>query len=115
MRHFEADLELARQDNEDLEEAKENLEKELAKAKNDITMWKKKFEEEGQAKAEELEVARYVTLVNSDANSRFSTLMQTLASQLSCKLSLLNSHANSRFSTLMQTLASQLSSTPILV
>jgi hypothetical protein len=40
-----------------------------------------------------------------------STLMQTLASQLSCKLSPLNSHANSRFSTLMQTLASQLSST----
>jgi hypothetical protein len=46
---------------------------------------------------------------NSHANSRFSTLMQTLTSQLSCKLSLLNSHANSRFSTLMQTLASQLS------
>lgn len=49
---------MARQDNEDLEEAKENLEKELSKAKNDITMWKKKFEEEGQAKAEELEGAR---------------------------------------------------------
>jgi hypothetical protein len=50
-----------------------------------------------------------LSLLNSDANSRFSTLMQTLASQLSCKLSLLNSHANSRFSTLMKTLASQLS------
>jgi Tfp pilus assembly protein PilF len=58
MRNFEADLELARQDNEDLEEAKENLEKELAKAKNDISAWKRKFEEEGQAKAEELEIAR---------------------------------------------------------
>lgn len=59
MRNFEADLELARQDNEDLEEAKENLEKDLAKAKNEVSMWKRKFEEEGQAKAEELEVARY--------------------------------------------------------
>lgn len=58
MKNFEADLELARQDNEDLEEAKENLEKELSKAKNDISMWKKRFEEEGQAKAEELETAR---------------------------------------------------------
>ena len=60
MRNFEADLELARQDNEDLEEAKENLEKEVAKAKNEISLWKRKFEEEGQAKAEELEGARYV-------------------------------------------------------
>jgi hypothetical protein len=50
-----------------------------------------------------------LSLLNSRANSRFSALVQTLASQLSCKLSLLNSHANSRFSTLMQTLASQLS------
>ena len=58
MKNFEADLELARQDNEDIEEAKENLEKELSKAKNDISMWKKRFEEEGQAKAEELEAAR---------------------------------------------------------
>lgn len=58
MKNFEADLELARQDNEDLEEAKENLEKEVAKAKNEISNWKRKFEEEGQAKAEELEVAR---------------------------------------------------------
>ena len=44
---------------------------------------------------------------NSHGNSRFSTLMQTLASQLSSTYS----HANFRFSTLMQTLASQLSST----
>ena len=58
MKNFEADLELARQDNEDLEEAKENLEKEVAKAKNEISNLKRKFEEEGQAKAEELEVAR---------------------------------------------------------
>jgi hypothetical protein len=72
-----------------------------------------------------------LSLLNSHANSRFSTFINVL----SCKLSLLNSHANSRFSTfvnshanfrfstlinshansrfstLMQTLASQLSST----
>ena len=48
-----------------------------------------------------------LSLLNSHANSRFSTLMQTLASQLSSTYS----HANFRFSTLMQTLASQLSST----
>ena len=71
MRNFEADLELARQDNEDLEEAKENLEKELAKAKNDITMWKRKFEEEGQAKAEELEGARWVTSNNATVSYNF--------------------------------------------
>ena len=59
MRNFEADLEMARENIEDLEEAKENVEKELAKVKNEISVWKRKFEEEGQAKAEELEVARY--------------------------------------------------------
>jgi hypothetical protein len=67
----------------------------------------------------------FSTLINSHVNCRFQTLIKShansLASQLSCKLSLLNSHANSRFSTLinshansrfstlMQTLASQLS------
>jgi hypothetical protein len=51
--------------------------------------------------------SRFSTFINSHANFRFSTLMQTLASQLSSTL--MQTFASHLSSTLMQTLASQLS------
>lgn len=63
MKMFEADLEQANENLEEEQEARSDLEKELSKAKNEVASWKRKFDDEGTAKAEELESARYYKMV----------------------------------------------------
>lgn len=58
MKNLEVDLEQANESLEEEQEARSDLEKELSKAKSEAASWKRKFDEEGTAKSEELESAR---------------------------------------------------------
>ena len=62
-RNLEHDLDNIREQAEEEAEGKADIQRQLSKANAEAQLWRTKYESEGVARAEELEEAKYVSLL----------------------------------------------------
>lgn len=58
VRNLNADIDTLREQLEEEQESKSDMQRQLSKANTEVQMWRAKFEGEGTARAEELEEAK---------------------------------------------------------
>ena len=59
LKNLEADYDTLQENFEELEDGKADMQKQLSRANAELQTWKNKYEQEGIAKLEELEDAKY--------------------------------------------------------
>jgi predicted nucleic acid-binding Zn-ribbon protein len=60
VRNLNGDIDTLREQLEEEQESKGDIQRQLSKANSEVQQWRAKFEGEGTARAEELEEAKYV-------------------------------------------------------